>query len=857
MTPSWQFAHLLMREIILQTNPLARGTLRRIRWAAPFAVIALLATGMLTSSVVNAEPAEVTFPGTDGTLTDLEADVLAAAREADFNSTYDFQTKSTTAYTPQVDVAVIELDADGNIRDRANIIVSRDYPEGTVAPIDQNLSSSSVRWLKWDQGKFDSGTYGTGADIVPGREDAPLRYMASYPASLLKSMVAFGLVFLSDHGAIDLNANYTYNGVTKSISTWSAEMIQYSNNTSSQAMIKMLHEVQYQGKTGIRFLNDELQSLGLTTLQLEGTSASNGAGWSNGGVTMTSFDTARLDLLLDGGNGGVLWTTPAGLEVTSDLLSEQGRDWLIDIWSGTAFHWMLDTGNFCNWTTPYTGSRQYPATGIPAVVPDSTLNADGTSKIAWAGSPFATIDIRPCNEQAEVTYYNKYGLTYNAGADAGIVKALPGKPFRHYIVSVMTNIGYRYGDAELAALDNPCLSNDSSFCYTEKLPILAGKIDAAIKARGEAPAKATTTTSLALSANEVVYPASVSATATVVGATPGSLVEFYDGTIKVGEATLGAEGAATLPLVAEPGEHSIVAKYTGSDSTFVSTSSVASFSVAKGDPKFAFAVSSAQYGSDPVAEVDLAADATGTVEFFRGEDSIGTIEVVEGRAVQTLSGLGVGGYPVRAEYSGDAHYTSATGLTAVVVSKAGTVASLSLGGAVYGKPVNAVAAVSPATTGQVEFTVDGKKASNVSLVNGKATTGIPGLSAGTHTVTAKFLGSDTHEISFVVGAVTVAKAAPAKVTVTAKKFKRNTKPKVTVRVAKLNNGDYPIGKIQVRVKGKKVRTVKLPKSAKGKVKVTLPKRYAKAIRVSAKFVPSSTSNVQGKVSKKVKVPFKK
>lgn len=420
----------------------------------------------------------------------LEQDVLNAVSEADFSRVWDFDNGEVTEQVPQVDVAVIELGEDGSIRDTANILVSRDYPNGVIAPIDSALSSSSVRWIRWNQNAFDgNGTYGEGTDIVPGREDAPLRYMSTYPASLLKSMVAFGLVFLSDHGAIDLSSDYTFSGTTKSIQTWSAEMIQYSNNTSAQAMIKLLHEVEYEGQSGIDFLNDELQRLGLTTLQLQGTSSSTGGNWSNGGVTMTAFDIARLDLVLDGGDGGVLWTTDKGVDVSADVISTEGRNWLMTLWQGTAFHWMLDTGNFCDWTTPYTGERQYPARGIPAVVPDSTLNADGTSKIAWADSPFATIDIRPCNSEAEVTYYNKYGLTYNAGADAGIVKSLEGKDFRHYIIAVTSNLGYRYGDEELAATENACLSNESSFCYTERFPIMAAKIDAAIAARDAEPAQ--------------------------------------------------------------------------------------------------------------------------------------------------------------------------------------------------------------------------------------------------------------------------------------------------------------------------------------------------------------------------------
>ncbi|GAA2529912.1 Ig-like domain-containing protein [Rarobacter incanus] len=829
------------------------------RWQRLLAIgcaTAIAGVGLTVPAAAQAAPADVTFPATDGTDTPLESDILKAVEEADFSSTYDFDTETISKYTPQVDVAVIELDEQGKIRDRANIIVSRDYPNGVVAPIDSTMSSSSVNWIKWDQSKFDGTNYGTGTSIVEGREDAPLRYMSSYPASLLKSMVAFGMVFLADHDVINFSDTYTYNGVTKSITQWTSEMIQYSNNTSASAMIKMLHEVQYNDQSGIDFLNSELAKLGLSTLQLKGTSASTGGGWSNGGVTMTSFDTARLDLLLDGGGTGVLWTTPDGLDVTSSILSDEGRQWLLDIWSGTAYHWMLDTGNFCNWTTPYTGESQYPSTGIPAVVPESTLNANGTSKIAWAGSPFASIDVRPCNEKAEVTYYNKYGLTYNAGADAGIVKALPGKPYRHYIISVMTNIGYRYGDAALAATGNACLSNESSFCYTEKLPIMAGKIDAAIKARGTEPAKATTKTALALSADSITYPQTVTATATVDGAASGATVDLYDGDTLVKSGTTDAEGKVTFTYEPKPGTSTLVAKYEGDSSTFTSSSSAQSLEVAKGDPKFALTVTGAEFGSSPTAVVSLADDATGTVDFLVNGDEFKNVPVAGGKAELVLADLGVGAYPVQASYSGSDFYEAAQGLSAVAITKAGTVTSLSAPTTVYGNSATVVAAVSPAATGSVDFTIDGQPAGTVDLTGGKAQISAIGLSVGSHVLSATFTGSDNYTQSFGVTTLKVTKAAVSSIEVKATKTKKGKKTKVKVVVGKLTNGSVATGKVAIKVGKKTVKTVKLRKKNAGKVTVTLTKSYSKKAKISVKFTPQDSASVKAKKSAKVKVKRK-
>ena len=45
-----------------------------------------------------------------------------------------------------------------------------------------------------------------------------------------------------------------------------------------------------------------------------------------------------------------------------------------------------------------------------------------------------------------MTFAHKTGWVSNSGADAGIVRSLPGQPFRHYIVAVFSNLGDQYED---------------------------------------------------------------------------------------------------------------------------------------------------------------------------------------------------------------------------------------------------------------------------------------------------------------------------------------------------------------------------------------------------------------------------
>jgi beta-glucosidase len=99
-----------------------------------------------------------------------------------------------------------------------------------------------------------------------------------------------------------------------------------------------------------------------------------------------------------------------------------------------------------------------------------------------------------------------------------------------------------------------------------------------------------------------------------------------------------------------------------------------------------------------------------------------------------------------------------------------------------------------------------------------------------------------------------AKAGPNStkaVTVTAKAFKKGSKPKVTVSVT-LTDGSAK-GRVALYVNGKKVKTVKVIDK---KTVVKLPKTYSKAIKVKAKYIPKVTSQdgtVKTSASKTVKV----
>jgi hypothetical protein len=300
---------------------------------------------------------------------------------------------------------------------------------------------------------------------VPGHEQAALDFMLPYPASVLKLMVAFGVLRLVDQGVVGLDDTYQYQPTTISslcggassntIRNYIDAMLTQSSNGAGCALIKLLWD-----RNAIDPLNQQFEELGLETLRLAGTNPVNGGRWSNS-ITMSSLDTAKLLAIINGG-AGTLWTAPNGRPVTKDVLSDASRGLFLAKLSEQGWNWMLSTTNYCG--------RDYPAAGIPQVTANRWIVADGT--VTVAGNRFGQ-DVRPCNERAQVTFAHKPGWVNNTGSDAGIVRSLPGAAKRHYIISVFSNLGDQYQDPGRPATPPGTIPVE----YTQKLAKLGAAID--------------------------------------------------------------------------------------------------------------------------------------------------------------------------------------------------------------------------------------------------------------------------------------------------------------------------------------------------------------------------------------------
>ena len=429
--------------------------------------------------------------------------LLAAVRSVRFDQVIDFGPEGTCpgatfcafpalpiAHAPNVDVAVIELDPDGRPIDAADVLLSRDYPDGILVPIDRDLGTTAVRFLRWNINRWNGGTFSTATgrqltregwandpplraadDIVPGREGSPLRFMEPYPASLFKLMIAFQTLRLIDHGVLRLDGRYAYAPAaspclgagrkTETNRQWLQAMITSSDDASACALVQQLQHLRQ-----ITAMNQEYRALGLATLQVNDTDPASGGNWQPGDIDMTSLDTARLLLIINGGPG-VLWHAPNGQPVTANLLSSSSRAFLTSLLAQQGFNDELSTTNWCG--------LPYPATGIPQLVAARWINPR-TGTVTVAGKRYSR-DVRPCNAAAQVTFAHKTGFSYNYASDAGIVQSLTGRPYRHYIVAFISNLGDRYSDPPLAATTTlPCFG-DPGICYTQNIAQLGHSID--------------------------------------------------------------------------------------------------------------------------------------------------------------------------------------------------------------------------------------------------------------------------------------------------------------------------------------------------------------------------------------------
>jgi Bacterial Ig-like domain (group 3)/FG-GAP-like repeat len=315
-----------------------------------------------------------------------------------------------------------------------------------------------------------------------------------------------------------------------------------------------------------------------------------------------------------------------------------------------------------------------------------------------------------------------------------------------------------------SALGSVTLANGSASFSTSALAAGSHSITAAYQGSGSfgpstsAPLKqvvdtVTTTTALTSSDNPARVKERITYTATVTsqfgGAVTGTVV-FEDGGVTIATVALSGNQAAFTTSYAVAGIHVITASYSGDGNNGASMSSVLSEQIGK--VLFSSKTVLATSGSPSVVGQPVTFTATITspggkipdgelVTFYDEDKTIGTSSTTGGAASFTTSSLTGKTHFIRGAYAGDAQFKRSAGIVTQVVNKYTTTTSLvsSLNPAVYGQPITYTATVvstGPAPEGNVKITDIGL----VPLINGVATFTKPLARAGTHDITAEYLG---------------------------------------------------------------------------------------------------------------------
>ncbi|NYF91012.1 Ig-like domain repeat protein [Tunturiibacter empetritectus] len=255
---------------------------------------------------------------------------------------------------------------------------------------------------------------------------------------------------------------------------------------------------------------------------------------------------------------------------------------------------------------------------------------------------------------------------------------------------------------------------------------------------------------------------------TVVSSSGGSpvtgSVTFRDGAVILGTSIVGASGTSTFTTNAlSPGQHSIVATYSGDSVSQTSSSPVLVQTVQNSGTTTVLTTS----GTPSIAGAPLTLTAqvtgkgaapAGPVSFEDGTTVIGTASVgVNGIATLTTSSLAAGQHILLAIYEGDSNTLTSTSnpvlqnieqrtvVALTAVSSLGTISGTSSGGALIGNPITFTASVTGSSTtpptGLVTLS-DGSTILGTASVNGSglATFSVSTLALGPHTLTATYAG---------------------------------------------------------------------------------------------------------------------
>jgi len=414
-----------------------------------------------------------------------------------------------------------------------------------------------------------------------------------------------------------------------------------------------------------------------------------------------------------------------------------------------------------SFTASYGGDSRYNPSTTGAAVTDVVALAQTATSVASSSAPSvygqpvtftATVAVSapgagaPTGTVSFTDGSNLLGsVALGAGGTATLTTALPLSVGSHAIVAT-------YG-------------GDSSF---------AGSASTSLS---QQVTPASTATSVAASPNPAVAGQPVTFTATIAPTAPGAgaptgTVVFADGGQAIsGSIALAGNSATYTTSALAVAKHTITAVYSGDPNFLASGSGPIAFTV-----NLASTALSAQASpTAPVhgqavtltATLTVAAPGAGTptasIQVADGTAPLGTATLTGGggsfTATISTSALATGSHVLGLSYPGDANLAASSASVALTVAKAQTATTVGAVATVsYGQATSiaaTVAAVAPGAgtpTGNVAFYDGSTSLGTVSLVGGAATLSVA-LGAGSHSITATYLGDANFAASAPSGAV--------------------------------------------------------------------------------------------------------
>ena len=312
--------------------------------------------------------------------------------------------------------------------------------------------------------------------------------------------------------------------------------------------------------------------------------------------------------------------------------------------------------------------------------------------------------------------------------------------------------------------------------------------------------------SLAATAQDMVYGQDGSVQVTVTPGTATGEVTVLDGDTVLGTANL-SDGKATVTIpgtALEPGSHTLTVRYAG-DSRNTASSSTVDVTVHKAESSLAATAQDMFYGQDGSVQVSVTpGTATGTVTVLDGDTVLGTADLSAGRATVTIGGTALepGIHTLTVRYAGDSRNTASSSTVDVTVRKAVSSVAATAPDMVHGQNGAVRVNVSPTASTGVVSVFDGDRQLGSAVLNaGQATVTIPGtaLRAGTHTLSVRYAGDDRRSAATSTVTLRVTEAVSttdATITPSQVKVKKDT---ATITVGVTAAGVTPSGTVTAYV----------------------------------------------------------